>query len=416
MNYIHCLKKVQDLFLGNYSRSSRPLLTAYEHRVITDWMNNLDLGLKPLTIVNYPLTNLPLLSSLESLILVRVNIDSPIILNIPSYRCLRYLKLSSVSIEDVSSLDRIYELYLEYCNHIRDISCLNHNHKIVISDCESIVDYSKSFRYSKIIDISCPLGFTQEATEGFDLSKAVEAREIYVRGGDCNNKQLLLPHCLSLRVVQAWLLPRSFALPSEHLIQEVIVRNCPAFQSFLHFGCMCSVKLVGLSIFTLIGLGSGNRVVEVDSCPAITDFTLLRHCDKVTINNCEGFLDQVRGVKYFIFTPVNVDNLPHDMEGVTCLILENIPYHLLSLQFPSTLKKLIIGSSDSVVDDYLIKQLPLLLASLPRHIGKIEVFVDEKYMGSLLVTGELSFPDFIIEFKEEREEAHFLRKNPSPSI
>lgn len=202
-SFIHCVKKVQDLILGNYSRSSRPSLTAYEHRVITDWMNNSDLGVKHFTIVNYTLTNLPLLSSLESLILVRVNIDSPIILNIPSYRCLRYLKLSSVSIEDVSSLDGIYELYLEYCNYIRDISCLNHNHKIVITDCESIVDYSKSFRYSKIIDISCPLGFTQEATEGFDLSKAVEAREIYVRGGDCNNKQLLLPHCLSLRVVQA---------------------------------------------------------------------------------------------------------------------------------------------------------------------------------------------------------------------
>lgn len=214
------------------------------------------------------------------------------------------------------------------------------------------------------------------------------------------------------------MIPYSFALPSEHLIQEVIVRNCPAFQSLLHFDRIYSVKLVGLSIDTLIGLGSGNRVVEVDSCPAITDFTLLRHCDKVTINNCEGFqdLDQVRGVKDFIFTPVNVDNLPHDMEGVTCLILENIPYHLLSLQFPSTLKKLIIGSSDSVVDDDLIKQLPLLLASLPRHIGKIEVFVDEKYLRSLIVTGELSFPDFIIEFKEEREEAHFLRKNPSPSI
>lgn len=83
-------------------------------------------------------------------------------------------------------------------------------------------------------------------------------------------------------------------------------------------------------------------VVEVDNCPLITDLSPLRHCDKVTIRNCKGFQDvnQVRGVKDLLFSPA--DQFPKDMEGVICLILEEIPDDLLSLNLPSTLRKLVI--------------------------------------------------------------------------
>lgn len=40
---------------------------------------------------------------------------------------------------------------------------------------------------------------------------------------------------------------------------------------------------MNLNIYSLEGLGSSNRVVEVDSCTLIKDFSMLRYCDKVTI-------------------------------------------------------------------------------------------------------------------------------------
>lgn len=87
------------------------------------------------------------------------------------------------------------------------------------------------------------------------------------------------------------------------------------------------------------------------------------------------------------------------MEGVTCLILDHSAHNLLSLEFPSTLKKLVVILPP--------RQLPSLLASLPHHVEKIEAVVEEKSFRPLLERGEVSFPDFIIEFKKG---IHFLRK------
>lgn len=86
------------------------------------------------------------------------------------------------------------------------------------------------------------------------------------------------------------------------------------------------------------------------------------------------------------------------MEGVTCLILDHSAHNLLSLEFPSTLKELVVILPP--------RQLPSLLASLPHHVEKIEAVVEEKHFRPLLES-EVSFPDFIIEFKKG---IHFLRK------
>lgn len=203
--------------------------------------------------------------------------------------------------------------------------------------------------------------------------------------------------------VQAEFLPGHLILPHKHHIREIIVGYCEDFKSFLNFGCIYSVKLFNLNISTLEGLGRGNRLVEVDTCQSIRDFSILRYCDKVTIRNCQGFqsVDQVRGVKDLIFSPFDADNLPKDMEGVTSLILVKLPSNLLSLEFPITLKTLVIPG--------LLQQLPLLLTRLPHSVEKIQVSVQEKRFRSLYEKGEISFPNFIIEFKKGIQ---FLR-NPS---
>lgn len=108
-------------------------------------------------------------------------------------------------------------------------------------------------------------------------------------------------------------------------------------------------------------------------------------------------------MKDFILSTDDVDTLPKDMEGVTCLILLEAPENLFSLKIPSTLNKLVFGTTN--ID--LIKQLPLFLASLPYHVWKIEVSVDEKAFRPLLEKVRISIPDFIVEFQEV---AHFLRK------
>ncbi len=149
-------------------------------------------------------------------------------------------------------------------------------------------------------------------------------------------------------------------------------------------------------------LGIGNRVVEVNYCPFIKDFSVLKHCDKVTISNCIGFQDvnQVRGVKELIFSPANVNKLPKDLEGVTSLIFIKVPDNLLSLKFPGTLKKLVFTSEING----LMSHLPALLARLPHHIKKIEVTENEKNLQPFIEKAE--FPGFIIEFKKG---VYFLR-------
>ncbi len=401
---IQCVKKVQHLMVGFNYGSNRYSITDSELQFIADLINHSDIGLKQLSINSYDITHLPVISSLESLKIASTNITSLAGLNISAYSNLRCLKLRSNSVEDVSSLDSIHELYLTYCDEIQDISCLNHNYKIVIEECYGITDYSNCFRSSKIINITCPSKYLLEPIKRCDLSKAVEAREIYFSAGTCT-KPLLLPQSSSLRYVEAEFIRSHFTLPSEHEIREIIVRYCtnPRLTSLLNFNGIYSVKLFDLNISTLQGLGSSNRVVEVDCCPLIKDFRMLRHCDKVTIRNCKGFQDvnQIRGVKEFIFSPVcDVDKLPNGMEGVTCLILDFALENLLSLQFPSTLKKLVFGSANS----NLIQQFPFFLASLPHHVAKVEISVDEALLEDC---GVLSFPEFIIEFKKG---IHFLRK------
>lgn len=87
----------------------------------------------------------------------------------------------------------------------------------------------------------------------------------------------MLPRSSSLRFVQAENLQAPLTLPSGHRIREIIVRECASLTSLLNFDSIYSVKLANLDISTLEGLGSGNRVVEVDTCPLITDFSVLRH-------------------------------------------------------------------------------------------------------------------------------------------
>ncbi len=201
----------------------------------------------------------------------------------------------------------------------------------------------------------------------------------------------------------------AFTIPSDNRIQIINITECPHFDSFFHFDSIHSVYLENLQITTLEGLGRGNRVVQVRNCPRLTDFSGLRHCQKVTILDCKGFQDtsQLRGVRDFTFFPIADDKLFEDLEGITCLWLENIPDDSHSIKYPKSLKRLEImfASYDQFPSSFI--------TSLPHHISEVKMKLSRREFDHCRdwwasIDKETFLPDFIVEFKANT--IHFLRK------
>eukprot|EP00599_Poterioochromonas_sp_BG-1_P013901 CAMPEP_0173160570 /NCGR_PEP_ID=MMETSP1105-20130129/17949_1 /TAXON_ID=2985 /ORGANISM="Ochromonas sp., Strain BG-1" /LENGTH=245 /DNA_ID=CAMNT_0014079551 /DNA_START=66 /DNA_END=803 /DNA_ORIENTATION=- len=241
-----------------------------------------------------------------------------------------------------------------------------------------------------------------------DLSASLEAREITFKGGLSNSKsRLILPNCLSLIRVYVENFSSPFTLPAENKIQEAVtIWNCSGFSSLLNFAGIYNVKLHSLKITTLEGLSSANRIVEISRCHLINDFSVLRQCDKVVIDSCKGFLDisQVRGVRDFTYCADDIENLPSDLEGVTCLLVRAVPSDLFSFAFPSSLVRLVFGNS------HFNQQILSLLAVWPPHIRKVEVlsyscgFINE--FQSMLKAGKVLPSNVTVQFKKG---IHFFR-------
>ena len=121
-----------------------------------------------------------------------------------------------------------------------------------------------------------------------------------------------------------------------------------------------------MNISTLEGLGSGNKIVEITYCSSITDFSVLRTCDKVVIERCSGLKDlhPLRGIKDFTFSPS--DNLPKDLEGVTKLTIPKIPK--MPYYFPESVQQLKLSLFSNRVSEF-----PSFLASLPPHINEVKI-------------------------------------------
>lgn len=397
---IHHVKKVHRLKL-EYVDYGRESLKESQLSLIAEWIaNNPQLLLKEFYLSNYDFTHLPAIPSLESLFIENSLLFQINGLQIPSYSHLRVLRLSwCESIEDVSCLDNIHELYLLNCNKIYNITSLHHNYKIVIENCYKIEDYSSSFYYSKFIKIRCPTG----SKVNFNFSKLLEVREIDIGAQRNGNiiRSIEFPRCLSLRsiIIEDMELP-SVILPENNL-RKIAILSCTSITSFVNFNRIYSVVLYNLNITSLEGIGGGNRVVEVSQCPLLTDFRALRSCDKVIISYCEGFRDisQLRGLQSFAFTPCDVSDIPNDLEGVTCLTLGIMPENLLSVPFPKTLSELVLGGDTS----YLIpKEFPALIDALPPQIDKIQVTTLGTKVNDFRLmqkNGEFSFLNFTIEFK-----------------
>lgn len=391
------IKKVKNLRL-HYNECSPQLF-----ELISRWINNI--SLHDLTIFGDDFTDFPLVPSLESLYVCNCPSLQINGLHIPAYSNLRMLGISNCpSIEDVRCLDRIHELHLISCEGICDISCLNNNYKILIEDCENIIDYSNCFRYSKVVEIIC----SSYNEVNFDFSKLFQVREFSISADDETSiTNFVFPPSLTLKRI-CLEMNYLFTIPAENKFQYTVISSCPKFSSLLHFGCIHTIYFENLQITTLEGLGSGNRVVQICNCHLLTDFSLLRHSDKVSIIRCKGFHDinQLRGVQDFTFSPTEDNNLPDDLEGITCMFLRDIPDESYSIKYPKSLKRLEIEQGS-------IDQFPSFLTALPTHIHMVKVGRSpatfdfyERWWASM--DKESFLADFIIEFK--RKDVYFIRK------
>lgn len=350
------LKEVHTLKLS-YNRFRRAVVDeTVLFRSIVQWINckNPTLILKELIISDYSFSDLPVVLNLKSFSIHKcgcLRIDG---LHITAYTNLTLLKLSYLELlDDVSSLDGIYELHLISCPKVHNISCLNHNHKIVIKECYNIIDYSNSFRYSKSILIHA---FRRNEGEvNLNFSNLMEVRDFNIGFHRISFKDIVIP----------------LTIPSNNKMKEITIWHCNNISSLLNFHSIYHVKFYSLMINSLEGLGRRNRIVEIDQCHFITDFTPLRHCDKIVIRCCEGFQDvrQLQGIRDFTFSPIDINRLPSNLEGVTCLLLKEIPKDLLSLIFPNSLTKLVFLLSSSF---HPTKHIFQLLDGLPLRIVKVE--------------------------------------------
>ncbi len=328
---------------------------------VIDWINsNPSLSLKELEFSRCSLTDFPWIDQVESLLFR----SSTTLHNIPSHHITsnlrRVLFHACNNIEDVSSLDKIHELHLINCQGIRDISCLNHNYKIVIKECYQITNYSNSFSKTSIIY----LFIVKEVS--LDFSHLLEVKELEIFSSNKSISFIFPVIHSSLQNLYLFGIHTPFIIPAGNHIRQLTIICCAQFTTLLNCDRIYFVKLSNLNISTLEGLGSGNKIVEIISCPFIKDFSVLRTCDRIVIGDCSGLndLNSLRGIKDLsVFSSHHIE----DMEGVTNLTLfGNLPK--LPYTFPKSVKRLNLPVLSNKMSEY-----PSFLANLPTHVNEIKI-------------------------------------------
>ncbi len=201
-------------------------------------------------------------------------------------RSLRYLKLYYCnSICDVSSLDHIYELHLIDCSAIVDISCLNNNKIIVIELCP-VRDYSESFRFSREITIISSQRRSDVEIKGINLNKLEAVQSLTISFDQKNNNNALQG-------------------------------KLPSSLRYL------SLKLLKPRLHSLKTMLEKIRVVKIDRCHDINDWSPLQENKNVVISFCNGFMsgEQLTNVKRLTFIHCILNHM-EDLKNITDLKLE----------------------------------------------------------------------------------------------
>lgn len=188
---------------------------------------------------------------------------------------------------DINCLDNIDTLKLFDCSlSVGNISGLNHNRKIVISDCEGVKDFSKSFKYTKYIelytcgvDVTVDLGY-YEHTVHFSLIDGS-------RGS--SGMKFILPERVNPQLKKLYLdHVASFTGPlPPNNIREIILLNCVKVKTFRG---MDNIPFIELSrrYVPIEELNQRNkkikRLIDVNSRWLQDDYNCLSFCESLCIH------------------------------------------------------------------------------------------------------------------------------------
>ena len=195
-------------------------------------------------------------------------------------------------------------LELRLCRQLEDISSLNHNDQVVISHCDQVQDYSRSFAYSRKIEIH--LGTRSECF--FDSTVWTKVEELYLYGGgglttfyhNSNRLPLTVKRCA---LVGHFSSSVDFTVTSNHVLKQLRLSHNNSITSLEGYGLerVAVVECQGMNLLSLQGLGGGRncKIVIID-CHQIQDFSPLNHVPLVEIAYCEGFTNayQLRSVRH----------------------------------------------------------------------------------------------------------------------
>lgn len=272
--------------------------------------------------------------------------------HLPSFTNLKSLSLLNCNLNDADILlfGEINELQLIECLGITDISCLNNNLKVLIRDCDNISDYSKSFEFSEVIEItttSCPYS-------PIDVSHLKKAKHLSVQGCRMTLMNGISLGCNFLRSLTISEFPEHFILPTDHHLSHLVIRNCVGFQSCENIGSIHKIEFSSLLLTSLNGFGPGNHLVELTSCNEVLDFRPLRNCKKVSIRNCLELYDarQLKGVKELEVLWRQESVVIPNFEGVTRL--ELCSAQVLDLSQISTIKTVVLTRSQDYKKEMLL--------------------------------------------------------------
>lgn len=323
------------------------------------------------------------------------------VLNLNFYQNLKSLALHCCDLSDVSTLGRIHRLILEDCNLIEDISSLQYNYHISIVNCLKIKDYSKSFQFSTIINI------TVETSEEIFISELnlPNAKELSFLGSSERHIQFLpselrinAPLLLRLKVHHF----PTLIFIMNHKVQELSLENAFTNISLHHFPDLILLNLVKVPLMSLNGIEKKLSKARIINCNLIEDFSPLKACCSVEIVDCSSLVNTLSftNAKELKIAPVTFDNLI-DYNRATS-ITTPLGDHLKCLPLMTSLQELILNitleSFFHSKDDYF----DWILQS--SHIKRLVYQVPQKEMSIFLQRACRRYQILESRFKVDRSE------------
>eukprot|EP01040_Poterioochromonas_malhamensis_P011940 gene11940-13026_t len=358
------------IYLSNPSNDNEDYMRVYAA------ISELQPHTKHLSLTNWDGENrhLQLFQEIESFELrySNVNIDSNIhdILSYKHLTCLTLVYCNVLTNTNLQCLSHIYDLTLIACNTIQDITCLKNNYKITIDQCSFIDDYSNSFEYSTIIHLTIKMKPTikmmynnttyLKKVKEFNL-KCIHLPTIYSLNDHLPMSTSSLQSLTLCDVYSSFTLPKKSGKPLKVLsLRQVRLQSCENMENIYH------IIFIGVPVPSLEGLGRGNKIVELTYCKYIQDFSYLKDCEKVKIDNCDYFntIESIQGVPIIELLTMNSIM---DLHGVTSFMIreEIYPSIMKSIELSKTIHTILIHFQ--LTD---IKNCLLLLCHY-HHINKI---------------------------------------------